>query len=68
MITVRLTTTNANQQPDTGCAALRFPNPPSLEVRSLPVPRMELDGRKWNLQTHNDCTSLSSYSLPATLY
>ena len=68
VITVRLTTMNANQKPDTGCAALRFPNLSCLDVRSLRVPRMELDRRKWNIQTHNDCTSvlLTHFLQPST--
>lgn len=68
VITVRLITMNADQHPDTGCAALRFPNLSSLDVRSLRVPRMELDRRKRNIQTHNDCTSvlLTHFLQPST--
>jgi len=66
VVTVGLTTANTKQQANTGHAAFCFPNPPSLDVRSLPLPRMEFDWRKWNLQTHNDCTSLSHLLQPCT--
>lgn len=59
VVTVRLTPANGNQLLNTGRSVLRLPNLPSLDVRSLPVPRMELNGPKWSLQTHNDGMSLS---------
>lgn len=65
VVTVGLTSADPQQQPNTAHAAFCFPTPPSLDVRSLPLPRMEFDGRKRNLQTHNDCTSLSRLLQPA---